>query len=252
MDFHAPKVTLLLTRLGFEDYTSSKKHIFEWTVQRILFSKQEGGVDSHLSLLFENRTSQMVKYALLNPSSSSLSALCETTVVWEIVQKGKNGFRTTQEMWACKWSRPSTTAYDFTCNDPTFVVFMHSTCVDFVVSNEINYGENLRYNATFCRWYPQHCCESRDAVNCVTSTLLVIASALAKNSNLATQFEWDTAQTVLSSNAILAAHTPYNAVKMLIASDVIKPETTTTTYAHEAKNILPRLTSITYYNNNNN
>lgn len=246
MDCHAPKVTLLLTRLGFADYTSNKKYILEWAVQRILFYRHEGGVDSHLSLLFTNRTDQMLLYASQNHRSSSQLARNTRTVVWEIVQKGDSGFRTIQEMWACKWSRPSTIAYEFTCKDQAFVACMHSTCVDFVVSDEINYGENLRYNATFCRWYPHHCCENSDAVNCVTATLLVIASALENNSTLATQFEWNTAQIVLSSNAILAAHTPYNAVKMLAASKAIQPETTSMTYAREANNMLPTLTLVTY------
>jgi hypothetical protein len=80
----------------------------------------------------------------------------------------------------------------------------------------------------------------------VTATLLVIASALENNSTLATQFEWNTAQIVLSSNAILAAHTPYNAVKMLAASKAIQPETTSMTYAREANNMLPTLTLVTY------
>lgn len=151
---------------------------------------------------------------------SSPEAMLSHDVVWEVVQNGKSGFRSFRELWACEWSTPSHFSYEFVIQDPTFVMFMHQACVD-VITDGIQYGPNLRYNATLCRHYPYHCCEHRNAVNCVNAVLLVIAAGLCRNSKLARDYDWDTAQAALDSSLILAGYTPYLAVRALIASEIV-------------------------------
>jgi hypothetical protein len=151
---------------------------------------------------------------------STAAAILSDDVVWEVVQKGGSGFRSFTEMWVCPWSTPTHFHYEFVIKDATFVMFMHQACVD-LITRGIQYGANLRYNATLCRYYPYHCCEDRNAVNCVNAVLLVIAAGLSCNSRLATDYDWDTAQDALDSSLILAGYTPYLAVAALIETNIL-------------------------------
>jgi hypothetical protein len=217
-----PRATLVLTRLRFEDWNTSKMYTYEWVVQRICFDRDPDGVDSHIGIRFRHRSDQMIEYAK-RYDVSSYSARYATDVVWEIVQQNQSGFRTPREGWCCDFSTPTNFDYEFTLKDPTFVVFMHMACVDLIAGG-IDYGPNLRYNAMCCPRYPYHCCEHHNAVNCVNSTMLVIASGIQRNNRLAVDYEWDIAQRAICSDFILAAYTPYNAVMALQDSNIIETD----------------------------
>jgi hypothetical protein len=216
----SPRATLILTRLQYADWSSTLLDKLEWISQRCLFGPHPDGVDSHLAIRFQFRTDAMIDDAS-RQDVSSLAASDATDVVWEVVQDGKSGFRSYAETWGCAYRTPTQFHYEFSVADPSFVIFMHRACVR-LIANGVQYGANLRYNATICRWWPWHCCEPPEAVNCVSSVLLAIASGLRHNTQLATDYSWDTAKFVLHSSVILAAYTPDLAVAALIRNNIVK------------------------------
>jgi len=221
MTTRKPQATLILTRLQFADWNTNKNGMFEWAMQRICFGPHPDGVDSHLCIRFKHRTPDMIASARA-PDVSSLSSMTATDVVWEVVQQGPITFRSCEEAWFCNSSTPTNFHYEFVPIHTEFVSCMHSACID-LMKGGINYGSNLRYNAVLCRLYSHNCCEGRQAVNCVSSVLLVAATAAVRNSKIARDYEWEEAQVAISNKLILAAYTPYKAVVALISAGIISP-----------------------------
>ena len=215
-----PQATLVLARLTFADWNSTKIDLFEWFMQRTCFFRHPDGVDSHLGIRFANRSNRMIEDAKRVAVASSLAASQAKTVIWEVVQRKVSGFRVASERWVCDSNTPTHFYYEFKFTDTEFVEALHHACVEFM-RTPIVYGKNLKYNAVLCREWPNHCCAPPHAVNCVNAALLVIAAAICNDSTIARTRDLAQAQSALKSRLILAAYTPYEAISMLTDSGIV-------------------------------
>lgn len=216
---------VVVSRLGFEDWSGRCIHVVEWALQRCIFPRDAAGVDSHLSIFFCNRTPKMV--AASQPHTSKRS---EASAMWEVTANGQIGFSSIGDGWASAWKTTELRFFRLRCVD---VERLHQACIQICEIHPV-YNPGLKVNATLCRCWPTQClgCGNRTGINCVSGTLLALAASrnmdiLKKDRNGAYAIEEGVAKRLLRINTpLLATLTPDQARRHLTSIGLADDEYT--------------------------
>ena len=119
---------LVVTLLGREEWTTSFKDRCEYSCQRCLESENsQYGTASHLSILFENRSSEMIREAR---ELSKPEVIHSTTAMWEITSNGGVDFVTMEGSWAGYWNHARVELYKVNMNTEQ-VKKLHTAAVKY-------------------------------------------------------------------------------------------------------------------------